>query len=206
VIGRFNLDNALMAAACSLAAGIDFDDVVRGLPGLAGVPGRYEIVSGEDPITVIVDYAHTPDGIAEAIVAARELQRRQVIAVVGAGGDRDREKRPLMGEAASSADLVVITSDNPRTEQPEDIVASIVAGLDSSTASVIEIDRQTAIRRAIAAAEDGDIVLVLGRGHEPTQDIGGNRIPFDDRQVARDALRLVRSSADLDTKSGSMDT
>ncbi len=206
VIGRFNLDNALLAVACSLAAGVSFDDVASGLPDLAGVPGRYEIVSGEDPITVIVDYAHTPEGIAEAIVAARELGGKRVVAVVGAGGDRDRDKRPLMGEAASSADLVVITSDNPRSEQPEAVVASIVAGLDSSSVSLIEIDRRTAIRRAVADAADGDIVLVLGRGHEPMQDIGGNRVPFDDRQVAREALRLVRSSADLDTNSGSMDT
>ncbi len=204
VIGRFNLDNAVLAAACSLAAGIDFNDVIAGLPGLAGVPGRYEIVSGEDPITVIVDYAHTPDGVAVAIRAARELHGKRVIVVLGAGGDRDREKRSLMGEAASSADIVVITSDNPRSEEPEDIVASVVAGLNPSVASITEVDRHRAIQQAVSAAADGDIVLVLGRGHEPDQDINGEQIPFDDREVAREALQQHRRSADLDTDSGSI--
>ncbi len=192
VVGRFNLDNALLAAACSLAAGIELDDVVIGLSALAGVPGRYEIVSGEDPITVIVDYAHTPDGIAEAIVAARELQGKRVIVLIGAGGDRDRDKRPLMGAAASAADLVVITSDNPRSERPEDIIASVASGLGTSVASASEVDRRRAINHAVSAASDGDIVLLLGRGHEPSQDVGGKQIVFDDRQVGREALRRVR--------------
>ena len=204
VVGRFNVFNALMAASCSLAAGIEFDDVVSGLPDMAGVPGRYEIVSGEDPITVVVDYAHTPDGIAEAIIAARELAGQRVIAVVGAGGDRDRDKRPLMGEAVSSADIVVVTSDNPRSEAPEDIVASVVSGLEKTVVSIVEVDRLRAIRRAVSVAEDGDIVLVLGRGHEPFQEVSGMRVAFDDRQVATEALQLVRRSADLDIDSGSM--
>lgn len=204
VIGRFNLDNALLAIACSLAAGVPFDDVVAGLPHLAGVPGRYEVVSGDDPITVIVDYAHTPNGVAEAIAAARELHGERVIAVVGAGGDRDRDKRPLMGEAASLADLAIITSDNPRSEDPEEIVASVLSGLDQSATSVTEVDRRDAIWRAVGSAKSGDIVLVLGRGHEPTQDVGGQKLPFDDRNVAREALEMARKSTDSDINSGSM--
>lgn len=205
VIGRFNLDNVLIAAACSLAAGLVFDDVVGGLTGLAGVPGRYEIVSSRDPFTVIVDYAHTPDGINEAIVAARDLGGNRVIAVVGAGGDRDREKRPLMGAAASSADLVVLTSDNPRSESPEEIVAAVATGIDASVTSITELDRREAIRLAVSVATDGDIVLVLGRGHEPSQDIDGRLVAFDDREVAREAIERARRSTDSATSSGSMD-
>ena len=192
VFSRFNLDNALMAGACALAAGLGFDEVSAGLHDLAAVPGRFEIVSGDDPVRVIVDYAHTPQGITEAIEAAREMGASQVIAVIGAGGDRDRDKRPLMGEAASAADVTVITSDNPRTEDPNQIIEDVSAGVSQSTSPIYEVDRRAAIGRSIDLAVDGDVVLVLGRGHEPVQDFGDFKVPFDDRAVAADSLAELR--------------
>ncbi|MGB7859987.1 MAG: UDP-N-acetylmuramoyl-L-alanyl-D-glutamate--2,6-diaminopimelate ligase [Acidimicrobiia bacterium] len=204
VIGTFNLDNALMAVACAMAAGLDYADVLLGLTDLAKVPGRYEIVSASDPIKVIVDYAHTPEGIVEAIAAARSIGARRVIAVVGAGGDRDQEKRPLMGAAAAKADVAVITSDNPRTEDPARIVSAVVSGIPRTRDSVVEVDRRSAIQHGIDLAEDGDIVLVLGRGHEPVQDLGDRRVPFDDRQVAREALDARRKPTGRQGGSGSV--
>jgi UDP-N-acetylmuramoyl-L-alanyl-D-glutamate--2,6-diaminopimelate ligase len=204
IVGRFNVDNAVLAAACLLVSGLDFKEVVSGLEVLSGVPGRYELVSGTDPIRVIVDYAHTPDGITRALSTARELGSGRVIALVGAGGDRDTQKRSLMGEAISAADLAVITSDNPRSEDPVSIVSSVVAGVDLRTESLVEVDRHQAINQAISLARDGDVVLVLGRGHEPTQDVGGRKIPFDDREVAREALHRRRIATDSGTDSGSM--
>ena len=206
VMGAFNVQNAVLAATSLLAAGLEFDDVIAGVSQLPGVPGRYEVVSGDDPILVIVDYAHTPEGVAVAIETARSLNAKRVIVVLGAGGDRDQRKRPLMGAAAGAADLAVITSDNPRSEDPQVIVDEIVAGAESSAEFLVIADRRAAINRAIGMAADGDIVLVLGRGHEPTQEIMGERLPFDDRVVARDALSTFRMSAKSDVKSGSMDT
>lgn len=204
VVGAFNLDNVLVAAGCCLAIGIDLNDVASGIESLPGVPGRYEIVSAEDPITIVVDYAHTPQGIAMAVEAARAMTRRKVIAIIGAGGDRDREKRPLMGQAASTADLVVVTSDNPRSEDPEEIARAVMEGVPLETRVILELDRRTAIHRAIYEAVDGDIVLVLGRGHEPTQEIAGSKLPFDDREVSRRALAHRRMSADSGSISGSI--
>jgi len=204
VVGSFNVDNAVLAAACGLAVGLRFDDIVSGLRKLHGVPGRFELVSGDDPIQVIVDYAHTPDGIAEAVRTARGLGGGDVIALVGAGGDRDKAKRPLMGEAVSSADLVIITSDNPRSEDPAAIADAVVAGLDTSVPSIVDLDRSSAITKAIDVAHDGDIVLILGRGHEPMQETAGKLRPFDDREVARGALTLSRMSTDSVGDSGSM--
>lgn len=204
LVGEFNVDNAALAAGCALGAGLEFDDVVAGLESLTGVPGRFEAVSGDDPILVIVDYAHTPEGISKAIAAAREIGRERVIALVGAGGDRDRDKRPLMGAAASAADLAIITSDNPRSEDPEEITRSVLAGVTPETDVIYELDRRAAIDRAIGAAADGDVVLILGRGHEPAQEIGGERLPFDDREVARESLTDRRRSAGSGPKSGSI--
>lgn len=163
------------------------------------------MVSGHDPILVIVDYAHTPEGIAKAVSAAREMNKGRVIALVGAGGDRDRDKRPLMGAAASEADLAIITSDNPRSEDPATIAQAVLEGVALKTGVIYELDRRAAIHRAVNEATDGDVVLVLGRGHEPTQEIGGQRLPFDDRQVAREALTSRRMSTDSAPKSGSID-
>jgi UDP-N-acetylmuramoyl-L-alanyl-D-glutamate--2,6-diaminopimelate ligase len=204
VMGEFNVDNAALAAASCLCAGIDFDLVIAGLEDLSPVPGRFEIISRGDPVTVIVDYAHTPRGISEAIDAARAITQGRVIALGGAGGDRDREKRPMMGRALSEADLVVVTSDNPRSEEPEAIIAEVSSGLAPGTDAMVIVDRGSAIAAAVAAAREGDLILVLGRGHEPMQDAGGERRPFDDRQVVREALADLPKSANSDAKSRSM--
>lgn len=205
LVGVFNVDNAALAAASALACGMGFEQVVAGLEALDGVPGRFEVVSGSDPILVIVDYAHTPDGISQVISAAREMTEERVIALVGAGGDRDRGKRPIMGEAVSAADLAIVTSDNPRSEHPDEIGRSVLGGVEDRTQVIYELDRRTAIHRAIDEAAPGDVVLILGRGHEPFQEIGDKRLPFDDRLVARSALQLRRMSAETDLGSGSID-
>lgn len=204
VVGEFNVDNAALAAGCSLAAGLSLAQVVNGLETLGGVPGRFEVVSDSDPLLVIVDYAHTPEGISRAIEAARVMDRRKVIALVGAGGDRDRDKRPLMGAAVSAADLAIITSDNPRSEDPEAITRSLLEGVAPGTETILDLDRRSAIATAIREAGDGDVVLILGRGHEPVQEIGDRKLPFDDREVAREALLQRRMSADSESESGSI--
>jgi UDP-N-acetylmuramoyl-L-alanyl-D-glutamate--2,6-diaminopimelate ligase len=188
--GRFNVANAMVAAAVAHVAGFALADIVIGLDRLPAVPGRFEVVSEGHPVTVVVDYAHTPDGVGTVIETSRTLTRGRVIAVVGAGGDRDRGKRPQMGRAASSADLVVVTSDNPRSEDPASIVDQVAAGVDNP-AMIKVIDRRDAIRAALAAAVPGDVVLILGKGHETGQEVGGVVHPFDDRQVAREELALV---------------
>lgn len=204
VIGEFNVANLVMAATCCIAAGLNFESVVQAMANVAGVPGRYEVVSGDDPIVVIVDYAHTPEGVATAVATARGLSSGRVIGLIGAGGDRDQAKRPAMGTAISAADVAVITSDNPRTEVPEDIAAAVVSGVDPNASHVLEIDRRAAIDVAIDAAEDGDVVLILGRGHEPYQQIAGQKVDFDDRLVAAASLRRRRNSAKSVGESGSM--
>jgi UDP-N-acetylmuramoyl-L-alanyl-D-glutamate--2,6-diaminopimelate ligase len=204
VLGEFNVSNLLVAASCCLVVGIDFGEVVAGMSRVAGVPGRFEVVSGDDPITVIVDYAHTPEGVARAVETGRRLTGGRVIGLIGAGGDRDREKRPAMGSAISRADVAVITSDNPRSEDPADIVATVASGVDPRVEPVIEVDRRQAIAIAVEAAKDGDVVLILGRGHEPTQDLGSEMVPFDDREVAAEALTRRRKSPDYRGRSGSM--
>lgn len=206
VLGEFNVSNLAVAAACCLSAGMSFDDVIAGMSQVAGVPGRFEIVSGEDPIVVIVDYAHTPEGVARAVDTARGLSDGRVIGLIGAGGDRDRAKRPGMGAAISTADLAVITSDNPRTEDPAEIVAAVVSGLQAGSEHIVEVDRSRAIDVAVDAAEDGDVVLILGRGHEPYQQIAGEKIPFDDRLVSAASLERRRKSAGTEPGSGSIGT
>ena len=191
--GRFNVDNALVAAACALEVGIGLDSVVEGLGTFAGVPGRFELVSDEDPVGVIVDYAHTPAGIEQAIDTARASASGRIIVVFGAGGDRDRDKRPQMGSAAAAADVVVVTSDNPRTEDPDAIIDEVMVGLGRHGSVTRLPDRRAAIESAISIATDGDVVLILGRGHERRQEIAGRSIPFDDRLVAREILARRRS-------------
>ena len=205
LIGSFNVENALVAVGCCLALGLTLDEISIGLARLGGVPGRFEQVSDSGPVHVIVDYAHTPDGVQEAISVARSIAEGRVIAVVGAGGDRDREKRPLMGRAATGADLAILTSDNPRSEDPDRILAEVAAGA-SGPWVILEVDRRQAIESAIAAAEEGDVVLVLGKGHETGQEIRGQVFPFDDRKVAREILAARVGSADFDPDSGSMTT
>jgi UDP-N-acetylmuramoyl-L-alanyl-D-glutamate--2,6-diaminopimelate ligase len=203
LIGAFNVENALIAAGCCLALGLSIDEVVAGLSRLGSVPGRFELVSGSFPVRVVVDYAHTPEGIHQAISVARDLAEGRVIAVFGAGGDRDREKRPLMGRAAIEADLSVLTSDNPRSEDPEAIIREVMSGIEGSGV-VVEADRRRAIEHAIRAASAGDVVLILGKGHETGQEIGERILPFDDRLVASEVLERMLRSPDSTGDPGSM--
>ena len=193
--GRHNVTNAVAAAAAAEALGIGPEAVARGLSAAAPVPGRFEAVGAGEPFGVIVDYAHKPDALDKALRAARELVRDggRLVAVFGCGGDRDAAKRPLMGEvAARLADAVILTSDNPRSEDPETIIDEIRAGVpmcsDGLAYVTVEVDRRRAIDRAIAEAHPGDVVIIAGKGHETTQIVGDTARPFDDREVARAAL------------------
>ncbi len=188
IAGRFNVDNALVAAGCADHIGISLDQVAGGLADLLPVPGRFEHVWSASGPDVVVDYAHTPDGVANAVRAGRAIAAGRLIVVVGAGGDRDQAKRPLMGAAAATADQVFLTSDNPRSEDPDAIIAQILAGIEHQATVEVEPDRRRAIQAAIRGAVPGDLVLILGKGHEPGQDVAGVVSPFDDRVVAREAL------------------
>jgi UDP-N-acetylmuramoyl-L-alanyl-D-glutamate--2,6-diaminopimelate ligase len=192
LLGDFNAENALVAAGCALELGVTIDQIVDSLAQASAAPGRFELVSGDDPITVIVDYAHTPDGIEAAIESIRNLSTGRVIAVIGAGGNRDRAKRPLMGAAGSAADVLFVTSDNPRTEDPQAIIDDILGGVSMPGVASIP-DRLSAIHAAVDAASDGDVVLILGKGHERSQEIGDRVLPFDDRLIGRTALADRRS-------------
>ena len=203
LIGAFNVENALVAAGCCLGLGLDVEEVVAGLEVVGPVPGRFELVSGSFPVHVVVDYAHTPEGIHQAITVARDLAMGRVIAVFGAGGDRDREKRPLMGRAATEADLSVLTSDNPRSEDPEAIIREVRAGSEGSGV-IVEADRRRAIDHAIRAASPGDVVLILGKGHETGQEIRDRILPFDDKLVAMAILERIARSPDSGDGSGSI--
>jgi UDP-N-acetylmuramoyl-L-alanyl-D-glutamate--2,6-diaminopimelate ligase len=190
--GRFNVENALAAAAAARALGVDDDAIRRGLEAVERVPGRFDAVDEGQPFTVVVDYAHTPSALEVALTSARELTRGRVLCVFGAGGDRDRDKRPLMGRVvAELADVGIVTSDNPRSEDPAEIAAAVAnsLGLD------IELDRRRAIELALDAARDGDVVVIAGKGHEQGQEIAGKKLPFDDREVVRDALRRLKAPA-----------
>lgn len=201
VMGEFNVMNLTMAIACCVAVGSDLDRILSNVAGLSPVPGRFEVVDTDGP-TVVVDYAHTPEGISNAIAAARMIGSGGVIAVCGAGGDRDEKKRSLMGEAASAADLVVVTSDNPRSEDPDVIISQVAEGV---TAPLIrQSDRREAIAEALALADRNDVVLILGKGHEQGQEIDGKVHPFDDRVIAGAELERLRKSANFDRDSGSM--
>jgi UDP-N-acetylmuramoyl-L-alanyl-D-glutamate--2,6-diaminopimelate ligase len=190
--GHFNVLNALAAAATGRALGIATETIVAALASVKGVPGRFESVSEGQEFSVIVDYAHSPDGLENVLRAARALQPRRLLVVFGCGGDRDRTKRPLMGAiAARLADTVFVTSDNPRSEDPNAIIEEILVGMRGQpTASrVVEPDRRAAIEAAIRAAEPSDLVLIAGKGHEDYQIFADRTIHFDDREVAREILR-----------------
>ena len=191
--GSFNVENVLGAVAAGLLLDLDEKAIAEGIKRVPGVPGRFELVDEGQPFSVVVDYSHTPDSLETALRAARELGEGRVIAVFGAGGDRDRGKRPLMGKvAAELADLAIVTSDNPRTEDPLAIIADILQGTGVDVE--IDPDRASAIRRAMSLAEPGDVVLVAGKGHELGQDVAGVVQPFDDRAVVREALAELRTS------------
>lgn len=193
--GLFNVSNALAALAVARVLGVDVDACRAGLTRTARVPGRLEPVDEGQPFAVFVDFAHTPDSLDNVLRAARELTERRLHVVFGAGGDRDRAKRPLMGEAAvRHADRVIVTSDNPRSEPPEAIVDDVVRGTGPGVER--EADRRRAIELAVATAEPGDVVVIAGKGHEQGQEReGGRKEPFDDREVAREALRRLAAHA-----------
>jgi UDP-N-acetylmuramoyl-L-alanyl-D-glutamate--2,6-diaminopimelate ligase len=190
--GRFNRANAIGAALAARALGVDAEAVRRGIESVSGVPGRFEPIDAGQPFAVVVDYAHTPDSLEHAIRAARGLGHGRLVVVFGAGGDRDRAKRPQMGRVvAELADRAILTSDNPRSEDPASIAADVAAGALGPLE--VELDRKAAIELALEEARPGDVVLIAGRGAEPEQEGAGGRVPFDDRDVARDALRRVVS-------------
>jgi len=200
--GRFQVVNAVAAATTAAALGIDEPAIVDALAGAGPVPGRFEVVVAPPaaPWTGIVDFAHTPDALRTLLASARAVAgQRRVLCVVGCGGDRDRAKRPLMGAAAvRGADVVVVTSDNPRSEPPEAIVADVVRGAEAALAAgatsvlLVEADRQRAIELAVAQAGAGDVVVLAGKGHETTLELAGRRMPFDDREVLRAVAAGVR--------------
>jgi UDP-N-acetylmuramoyl-L-alanyl-D-glutamate--2,6-diaminopimelate ligase len=195
--GRFNVENCLAALATARSLGIPDDAAVQGVADVRGVPGRVETVEEGQDFLVMVDYAHTPDGIQNVLRAARPLSDRNLILVFGCGGDRDRAKRPLMGKAATSlADLTVITSDNPRSEDPLEIIAEIERGAkDGGGTYMVELDRRAAIRLAVSDARPGDVVVIAGKGHETGQELAHETIPFDDRVVAGEEIRALREPA-----------
>ena len=196
LVGRFNLMNLLQAVGALAQQGLPVPLLLEGLASFRGVPGRMErVLVGDgcgDP-AVLVDYAHTPDGLASALAACRPFTAGRLICVFGCGGDRDRSKRPQMGAiAAELADQLVVTSDNPRTEDPQQILADVVAGIPADSPMVVEADRASAIAAAIAGAAAGDLVLIAGKGHEDYQLLGTTKIHFDDREEAEKALRARR--------------
>lgn len=195
IIGMFNVYNALAAISVALNEGVEIPVIQAALGKVAGVAGRFEQVDCGQPFTVIVDYAHTPDGLENILTTARELCSNRLITVFGCGGDRDRGKRPLMGEiAARLSDFCVVTSDNPRSEEPEAIIADIVPGLERVVNSryAIIIDRCEAIRHALYLAREGDFVVIAGKGHETYQLVKGKVLDFDDRKIAARILTEIQ--------------
>lgn len=186
LIGDFNLDNLLMAVAIATISGVDPIEISANLASYTGAPGRLEQVNVGQNFIAFVDYAHTPDAVINVLKSAREMSSGKVIAVLGCGGDRDKSKRPLMGKALTAADMPIFTSDNPRSENPEVILGEMVSGLTHS-GEVIS-DRKVAIERAVALAEPGDVIAILGKGHETGQEIAGIKHPFDDRLILAQAI------------------
>jgi UDP-N-acetylmuramoyl-L-alanyl-D-glutamate--2,6-diaminopimelate ligase len=185
--GRFNVVNVLGAVAASILLDVDEDAIAAGVEAVTEVPGRFEPVEAGQPFAVVVDYAHTPDSLETVLQTARELTAGRVIVVFGAGGDRDRGKRPLMGRAArAGSDIAIVTSDNPRSEDPLSIIQDVLQG--TGTDIEIDPDRRSAIARALSLAESGDVVVVAGKGHEQGQEIDGVVHPFDDRSVVAELL------------------
>jgi UDP-N-acetylmuramoyl-L-alanyl-D-glutamate--2,6-diaminopimelate ligase len=192
LVGDFNLDNLLMAIAISIAGGIDPIDIAAITPNLTGAAGRLEKVDLGQPFSALVDYAHSPDSVTRVLAALRENTAGKIIAVLGCGGDRDKGKRPLMGAALlAGSDIAIFTSDNPRSEDPAQIAKDMVSGLVLTETASIELDRKRAIELAVAAAKPGDVVVVLGKGHESGQEIAGVKHNFDDRLVLAAAIEAT---------------
>lgn len=197
ITGDFNVYNVLGAVGAALAEKIDTAIIKAALEDFTSVPGRFELVDAGQPFSVIVDYAHTPDGLENILKTARQIARKRIITVFGCGGDRDRTKRPIMGRiAAQLSDVVIATSDNPRTEDPEFILSEVEQGVQPAlTATKLHekiTDRRMAIRRAIGLAQDGDIVIIAGKGHEDYQILKDKTIHFDDKEEARKAIQEVQ--------------
>jgi UDP-N-acetylmuramoyl-L-alanyl-D-glutamate--2,6-diaminopimelate ligase len=197
--GDFNVSNALAALSVAYALGIHLESAAAALADAEQVPGRFEAIDEGQPFAVVVDYAHTPDSLENVLRAARRITAGRLISVFGCGGDRDREKRPLMGRAgAELSDLAVVTSDNPRSEEPGAIIDQIREGIpgDAPAEVLVEQDRRRAIALALGRAGDGDTVVIAGKGHEQGQEFeGGRKVPFDDRDVAREELRALAAGA-----------
>ena len=192
--GRFNVENVLGAVRAAGVLGIEPDAIARGIEHVTGVPGRFEAVDEGQPFTVLVDYAHTPEALENVLTEAREITAGRLICVFGCGGDRDRSKRPLMGDVvARLADTPIVTSDNPRSEDPRAIIDEILGGLIGQPE--VEPDRQKAIASALARAGEGDVVVIAGKGHEQGQEFADRVVPFDDREVARETLRRLAATA-----------
>jgi UDP-N-acetylmuramoyl-L-alanyl-D-glutamate--2,6-diaminopimelate ligase len=194
--GHFNVSNAVAAIAAADTLGVEPAAAAAALAGAERVPGRFEPIEEGQPFAVYVDYAHTPDSLDNVLRAARRLAEGRLIAVFGCGGDRDRDKRPLMGRiGAELADIALVTSDNPRSEDPAAIIEEVLAGVDGDGEVVVEPERAAAIAKAVAIAAPGDVVVIAGKGHEQGQEFEeGRKIPFDDREVAREALRRPATS------------
>jgi len=192
--GRFNVENVLGAVKAAHALSVDADAIASGVAHLTGVPGRFEAVDEGQPFTVLVDYAHTPEALENVLSEAREITTGRLICVFGCGGDRDRGKRPLMGAVATRlADSAIVTSDNPRSEDPQAIIDEILGGISEPVE--VEPDREAAISLALEQGEEGDVVVIAGKGHEQGQEFADGVIPFDDREVAREALRRPAARA-----------
>jgi UDP-N-acetylmuramoyl-L-alanyl-D-glutamate--2,6-diaminopimelate ligase len=191
--GHFNVANALGAFAAATELGVTVEVAAEGLARAERVPGRFEPIDEGQEFAVLIDYAHTPDSLENVLRAARRLSAGRVLAVFGAGGDRDRDKRPKMGRAgALLSDLAIVTSDNPRSEDPEAIIAEILGGVENGANVAVEPDRRAAIALALARAQPGDTVVIAGKGHEQGQEFeDGRKLPFDDREVAREELRRL---------------
>jgi len=195
LVGRHNVLNCLAAAAAAAHLGVSPDEIAVGIESLEAVPGRLERIDGGQPFSAFVDYAHTDDALQRCVEALKRLTTGRVICVFGAGGDRDRTKRPKLGRAASGADVAVVTSDNPRSEDPAKIIKEIVKGIPTGRSVHVEIDRAAAIRWAVQNARPNDCILVAGKGHETEQILGDRRIPFDDREQLRQAIEETTVSS-----------
>ena len=199
ITGEFNMYNVMTAVCCALAEGLSKEDIVRGLDAFGGVPGRFQLIEAGQPFTVIVDYAHTPDGLENVLHTARGITKGKLWCVFGCGGDRDRKKRPIMGRIALDlADCIVVTSDNPRSEDPDQIIRDIEAGLtDAPEAKEIHTipDRREAIEFAVSHAAPDDVIMIAGKGHENYQILKDRTIHFDDGEVVRDYFRKGKADA-----------
>jgi len=192
--GRFNVENVLAAVSVALLLDVEDEAIAEGIARVEGVPGRFETIDEGQPFTVVVDYSHKPGALENVLRTARDLATGRVLCVFGCGGDRDRTKRPLMGRiAADLADVAIVTSDNPRSEDPDAIIDEVVAGAPGRLE--VEPDRAKAIGQALEGAQAGDVVVIAGKGHEQGQELDGRVVPFDDRDVARDTLRALGARA-----------